>query len=120
MMMGRSSVYGRINILAIILSSPNHFATVFAASPVIPKGIGQSYVSQSADGMTTLSTKGTELFFCDLSVSNDAAERCVMENTEYAEMARDSAHREDILLAVSVHWDVSQELKRDALAQIRL
>ncbi len=57
-------------------------------------------------------------FLGDLSVVNDAAERCVKDITEYAEMARDSAHRERILLVVNDHRNVFQELRKDALAQI--
>ena len=57
-------------------------------------------------------------FLGDLSVVNNATERCVKDITEYAEMARDSAHREKILLEVNDHRNVFQELRKDALAQI--
>ncbi len=59
-------------------------------------------------------------FLKDLSVVNDSAERCVKDITEYAVMARDSAHREDILLVVNDHRFVFPELRRDALANLRL
>ena len=48
-------------------------------------------------------------FLGELSVVNDAAERCVKDITEYVEMARDSAHRERILLVVNDHRNVFQE-----------
>ncbi len=59
-------------------------------------------------------------FIQDLSVVNDVAERCIKDITEYAEMARDSAHREKILLVVNDHREVFQDLRRDALAQLQV
>ena len=57
-------------------------------------------------------------FLSDLKVVNDAAERCNKDVTEYADMARDSAHRENILLVVNDHRGVFQELRREALARM--
>ncbi len=48
------------------------------------------------------------------------AERCVKDITDYAEMVRDSYHRENILLVVNDHRYIFQELQRDVLDNIRL
>jgi predicted PilT family ATPase len=57
-------------------------------------------------------------FLADLSLVNDAVERCSKDVTEYAEMTPDSARREDILLVVNHHRWVFQELRKEALAQL--
>jgi hypothetical protein len=63
-------------------------------------------------------------FLGDLSVVNDATERCVKDITEYAEMAQDSAQRERILLVVNDHRNVFQErrmpLPRLTLSRLRV
>ena len=59
-------------------------------------------------------------FLHDLSVVNDVAERCVKDIGEYAEMARDSTHRENILIVVNDHREVFQDLRRDALARLQI
>ena len=54
-------------------------------------------------------------FLKDLQVVNDTAERCIKDVTEYAYLAKDSAHREDILLVVSDHRHVIQDIRKQAL-----
>ena len=50
-------------------------------------------------------------FLRDLQVVNDTAERCIKDVTEYAYLA----HREDILLVVSDHRHVIQDIRKQAL-----
>jgi hypothetical protein len=51
----------------------------------------------------------------DLKVVNDLAERCIKDIQEYADLANDSKYREDILLVVSDHRGVFQDLRKQAL-----
>ena len=53
--------------------------------------------------------------FKDLKVVNDLAERCIKDIQEYANIAKDSDRREDILLVVSDHRGVFQDLRKQAL-----
>ena len=45
----------------------------------------------------------------DLKVVNDLAERCIKDIQEYADLSKDSAHRNNILLVVSDHRGVFQD-----------
>ena len=51
----------------------------------------------------------------DLKVVNDLAERCIKDIQEYANLAKDSVHRDNILLFVSDHRGVFQDLRKQAL-----
>ena len=51
----------------------------------------------------------------DLKVVNDLAERCVKDVQDYAKLARDSKYREDILMVVSDHRGVFQDLRKQSL-----
>ena len=51
----------------------------------------------------------------DLKVVNDLAERCIKDIQEYANLAKDSVHRDNILLVVSDHRGVFQDLRKQAL-----
>ena len=51
----------------------------------------------------------------DLKVVNDCAERCVKDITEYANAAKDSAYREDILVVATDHRQVFQDLRKQAV-----
>ena len=51
----------------------------------------------------------------DLKVVNDLAERCIKDIQEYANLSKDSAHRDNILLVVSDHRGVSQDLRKQPL-----
>ena len=57
------------------------------------------------------------MFNCvrDLKVTNDCAERCIKDITEYANAAKDSKYREDILMVATDHRGVLQDLRKDAL-----
>ena len=57
-------------------------------------------------------------FLKDLKVVNDAAERCIKDITEYANHARDSVHREDILHVVNDYRHVFKDLRKDALNRL--
>ena len=59
-------------------------------------------------------------FLKDLKVVNDIAEQCVKDITEYANTAKDSAHRDEILLVVNDHRFALQDLRRGALANANL
>ena len=48
----------------------------------------------------------------DLKVVNDLAERCVKDVQDYAKLARDSKHHEDILMVVSDHRGVFNDLRK--------
>ena len=51
----------------------------------------------------------------DLKVVNDLAERCIKDIQQYADLSKDSAHRDNILLVVSDHRGVFQDLRKQAL-----
>ena len=51
----------------------------------------------------------------DLKVVNDLAEQCVKDIEEYANLTKDSAHRDNILLVVSEQRGVFQDLRKNAL-----
>ena len=51
----------------------------------------------------------------DLKVVNDLAEQCIKDIQEYANLSKDSAHRDNILLVVSDHRGVFQDLRKQAL-----
>ena len=51
----------------------------------------------------------------DLKVDHDLAERCIKDIEEYAELAKDSQYREDILLVVSDHRGAFKDLRKQAL-----
>ncbi len=57
-------------------------------------------------------------FVKGLSVVNDAAEWCIRSITDYAEAARDSVYREDIILTGNSHREIFQDLRKAALARI--
>ena len=59
-------------------------------------------------------------FLSDLEVVNDAAERCIKDIQDYRNVANDSIHREEVLLVVNDHRDVFQDLRRQALANLRV
>ena len=52
----------------------------------------------------------------DLKVVNDLAERCIKDIQEYADLAKDSQYREDILIVATDHRGVFQDLRKGALA----
>ena len=52
----------------------------------------------------------------DLKVVNDLAERCIKDIQEYADLAKDSQYREDILIVATDHRGVFQDLRKRALA----
>ena len=51
----------------------------------------------------------------DLKVVNELAERCIQDIEVFANAAKDSQYREDILLVVSDHRGVFQDLRKQAL-----
>ena len=51
----------------------------------------------------------------DIKVVNDLAERCVQDVQTYANLAKDSEYREDILIVASDHRGVLQDLRKQAL-----
>ena len=51
----------------------------------------------------------------DIKVVNDLAERCVKDVQTYADLAKDSEYREDILVIASDHRGVLQDLRKQAL-----
>ena len=53
---------------------------------------------------------------CDLKVVNELAERCIKDISEYADLAKDSQYREDILIVATDHREVFQDLRKRALA----
>ena len=53
----------------------------------------------------------------DLKVVNDLAERCIKDIQEYADLSKDSAHKDNILLVVSDHRGVFQDLRKQSLQQ---
>ena len=59
--------------------------------------------------------KRLETFLKDLKVVNDLAERCVGAVQTYRNMAKDSVHRDEILLVASDHRGVFQDLRKQAL-----
>ena len=59
--------------------------------------------------------KRIETFLHDLKVVNDLAERCVGAVQTYRNMAKDSVHREEILLVASDHRGVFNDLRKQAL-----
>ena len=54
----------------------------------------------------------------DLKVVDDLAERCIKNIQEYANSAKDSQYREDILIVATDHRGVFQDLRKQALAQL--
>ena len=56
----------------------------------------------------------------DLKVTNDCAERCIKDITEYANAAKDSEYREDILMVATDHRDVLNDLRKDSLRSKKL
>ena len=59
-------------------------------------------------------------FHTDLKVVNNAAERCIKDIQKYRGSARDSIHREKVLLVVNDHRDVFQDLRRQALSNMSI
>ena len=59
--------------------------------------------------------KRIETFLHDLKVVNDLAERCVGAVQTYRNMAKDSVHRDEILLVASDHRGVFNDLRKQAL-----
>ena len=51
----------------------------------------------------------------DLKAVNDLAERCAKDVQDQAKLARDSKYREDILMVVSDHRGVFQDLRKQSL-----
>ena len=51
----------------------------------------------------------------DLKVVNDVAERCVKDVETYADLAKDSKYREDILIVATDHRGTLQDLRKRAL-----
>ena len=51
----------------------------------------------------------------DLKVVNDCAERCIKDITEYANAAKDSEYREDILVVATDHRGVFQDMRKQAI-----
>ena len=56
----------------------------------------------------------------DLKVVNDCAERCIKDITEYANVCKDSVHRDEIIMVVEDHRFVLQDITRDGLANANL
>ena len=56
----------------------------------------------------------------DLKVTNDCAERCIKDVPEYANAAKDSNYREDILMVATDHRDVLNDLTKDSLRSKKL
>lgn len=52
----------------------------------------------------------------ELKVVNDLAERCIKDIQEYADLARDSQYREDILIVATDHRSIFQDLRKNSLA----
>ena len=59
--------------------------------------------------------KRLETFLKDLKVVNDLAERCVGAVQTYRNMAKDSVHRDEILLVACDHRGVFNDLRKQAL-----
>ena len=59
--------------------------------------------------------KRIDTFLRDLKVVNDLAERCVSAIQTYRNMAKDSEHRDEILLVASDHRGVFKDLRKQAL-----
>lgn len=54
----------------------------------------------------------------DLKVVNDLAERCIKDIEEFADAAKDSQYREDILLVVSDHRGLFKDLRKSSLKNL--
>ena len=54
-------------------------------------------------------------FLQGLQVVNDSAERCIKDITEYANITKDSAYKEDILLVVNDFHYVMNDMRKDAM-----
>ena len=52
----------------------------------------------------------------DLKVVNDLAERCIKDIQEYADLAKDSQYKEDILIVATDHRAAFQDLSKRALS----
>ena len=52
----------------------------------------------------------------DLKVVNDVAERCIKDIQEYADLAKDSQYKEDILIVATDHRAAFQDLSKRALS----
>ena len=56
----------------------------------------------------------------NLKVVNDCAERCIKDITEYANVCRDSVHRDNIILVVEDHRFVLRDITREGLDNVNL
>ena len=56
----------------------------------------------------------------DLKVVNDIAEQCIKDITEYADMVKDSVHRDEVLLNVMEHRGQFKDITRQGLANATL
>ena len=56
----------------------------------------------------------------DLKVVNDIAEQCIKDITEYANMVKDSVHRDEVLLNVMEHRGQFKDITRQGLANATL
>ena len=52
----------------------------------------------------------------DIEVVNDLAERCVKDVETYANLAKDSKYREDILIVATDHRGTFQDLRKSAMS----
>ena len=77
--------------------------------------IGTWLTSDIMDWNTDEEYRSMVTILKDLKVVNDLAERCVKDIQEYADLTKDSGHRDNILLVVSDHRGVFQDLRKEAL-----
>ena len=56
----------------------------------------------------------------NLKVVNDCAERCIKDITEYANVCKDSVHRDNIILVVQDHRYVLRDITREGLDNVNL
>ena len=59
-------------------------------------------------------------WLCDLKVVNDCVERCIKDITEYANVCKDSEHRDEIILVFEDHRFVLRDITRVGLANANL
>ena len=58
-----------------------------------------------------------EAIIKDLKVVNDLEEHCIKDIQEFADLAKDSQYREDILIVTTDHKGVFQDLQKGLLAK---
>ena len=51
----------------------------------------------------------------DLKAVNDLAQRCIRDIQEYTDLSKDFPHRDNMLLVVSDHRGVFQDLRKQSL-----